>query len=176
MLSAPVCCFSYDILCMLYYRRELRSPLGSYIHHIVLTFAMVLGVLSGVANSYHFLYLLEELSTPALNMKSLYPKDSFGYNAWSAAFAVLFFLCRGVFGLVLGATTTYWCLWQYWTSHRDAHVAKGSVGWFDFLVWENALCFAISRLLNIYWMYLIASKVCAATKSTNGKKKVAKAE
>ena len=62
--------FAYDTVCMLYYRRVLGNW-GSYVHHIVIGLAMGVGIWTGVARTYHFIYLLEELSTPFLNMKNV---------------------------------------------------------------------------------------------------------
>jgi len=63
--------FIYDFLCMVWYHRVLGNT-GSYVHHIVLSIAMAVGVSTGLGRSYHCLYVLEEFSTPALNMKNLY--------------------------------------------------------------------------------------------------------
>lgn len=98
--------FIYDFFCMIYYNRLLGNA-GSYVHHVVLALAMSVGIWTGIGRSYHALYTLEELSTPALNMKNLYPRDSAAYKIWSALFAVSFFVCRGLYGLT-GAVTTYW--------------------------------------------------------------------
>lgn len=49
------------------------------------------------------------------------------------------------------------CLYTYWASHRDEHVANGP--WFDLMAAINFFSFSVSRLLNIYWMGLIAQKV-----------------
>lgn len=48
--------------------RETRS-LGSVVHHLVICPAFLLAMHSRVAHPYHFFFLLEELSTPFLNMK-----------------------------------------------------------------------------------------------------------
>ena len=144
---------------MLVYQRELRSSFGTYLHHVVLGVAMSVGVFTGMGRSYHFLYLLEELSTPCLNMKSLYHKHSGAYKAWAVSFALLFFLCRGLYGL-LSAPTVYWCLWTYWQAHRQEHAPNGA--YFDALVLENFVGFSISRLLNVYCTSAAASRLPAA--------------
>jgi hypothetical protein len=107
---------------------------------------------------YHAFFLLEELSTPFLNAKNLYPSSSRAYKIWAVLFALSFFLCRGFFGLTY-STTTYWCLFTFWSEHH----AQPSL-WMDACIFLQFFSFSVSRLLNVYWMGLIANKILAGDK------------
>jgi hypothetical protein len=60
------------------------------------------------------------------------------------------------------------CLYTYWAEHRAEHVANGP--WFDLMAFINFFSFTVSRLLNIYWMALIAQKVFCDGKKTKTRK------
>ncbi|KAJ1470411.1 hypothetical protein T484DRAFT_1847828 [Baffinella frigidus] len=69
-------------------------------HHIIIGGFFFLGLLDRCCTSYHFLFLIEELSTPFLNLRWQYrtQKDSPVYKFSQTAFAVLFFLSRIMIG------------------------------------------------------------------------------
>jgi len=146
--------FLYDVVCMVIYHRYLGN-FGAYVHHLCIGSALALGIAYGQGRAYHFVFLLEELSTPPLNFKNAYRHHPSAYKFWSLLFALSFFLCRGVFGLTASATT-YYCIYSYYAAHKDSSFATPY--WFAFLL-HNALMFTISRTLNIYWLTLIAKKV-----------------
>jgi len=150
--------FLYDTLCMLYYRRALGNA-GSYIHHLAIGVAMGVSLLVGPGRYYQFIFLIEELSTPFLNMKNLYDQRSKAYTIWAALFAFSFFLCRGFFGLYESAIG-YWCIYQYWTHKYHA----GAPTIFHVVMAHLVLSFTVSRLLNVYWMSLIARKIVGGDK------------
>jgi len=147
--------FIYDIICMAYYHKLLGS-VGSYIHHAAIGGALALGLLTGVGRMYHAFYVFEEFSTPFLNTKNLYPSSSRKYKTWAILFAASFFLCRGFVGLPF-SVPTYWCLFTYWFEvHGEGHKAGLLM---DACVFLQLFSFSVSRLLNIYWMSLIAKKI-----------------
>jgi hypothetical protein len=157
--------FIYDTLCMLYYQRYLGNT-GSYIHHVAISMALIPGIWLGTGSTYHFLYLFEELSTPALNFKNLYRDSPRAYNFWSVLFVITFYFSRGIYGLI-GAVTTYYCLGTYWWMQRD----EMNSYYFGFVILVQFVNFSISRGLNIYWMSLIAKYLRSPKKD-----KVKKAE
>lgn len=157
--------FLYDTLCMAWYHKHLGS-VGSYLHHFAIGSALFLSIHYGTGSMYHFLYLFEELSTPALNFKNLYRASPKAYRFWSIAFVASFYFCRGVYGLT-GAVTTYYCIYQYWV-HR---VGEFSNPWyFNALLLYQVTGFTTSRLLNIYWMSLIAKYIRKGDKADKVKK------
>ena len=117
--------FIYDTLCVLYYHRHIGNT-GTYIHHIVIGGAILPGIFCGIGGAYHFIYLLEEISTPFLNFKNLYRDSPTAYKYWSIAFAVTFFLSRGVYGLI-GGVTTYYCLFTYWYQLRKLYSVRHTI-------------------------------------------------
>jgi hypothetical protein len=143
--------FLYDTLCMAYYNRWLGS-VGSYMHHVSIGSALFLSIHYGTGSVYHFLFLFEELSTPALNFKNLYRDDPKKYKFWSVAFVASFYFCRGVYGLT-GAVTTYWCIYQYWLAHKGQFK---NPAYFEFLLVFQIIGFTTSRVLNVYWMSLVS--------------------
>lgn len=162
--------FIYDTICMAYYHKHLGNT-GSYIHHIAIGSAFVTGACFGSARIYQFLFLLEELSTPALNLKSLYRDSPRAYSIWSAIFAITFYLSRGIYGMI-GAATTYWCLFTFYFELR----AEYNSAYFGVLVFIQFLMFTISNLLNAYWMVLITRILYRKIVPSKSSKKVKKAE
>jgi hypothetical protein len=145
--------FMYDTLCMMYYNRYIGNT-GSYIHHIVIGSAFGVGVYTGMGRTYHFIFLLEELSTPALNFKNLYRDSPNAYKLWSYIFVGTFLFIRGIYGLGI-STTTYYCLYQYYF----ANSAQMDTYYFGGMVTVCGGAFTVSRLLNVYWIGLIVGKI-----------------
>jgi len=55
--------------------------------------------------------------------------------------------------------------------HRAEHRLNGP--WLDILTFLNFFSFTVSRLLNIYWMGLIAQKVCCDSKKSKKGRQIA---
>lgn len=145
--------FIYDTICMLVYRKQLGN-VGSYIHHFAIGIALFFGLFTGIGRTYHFVYLFDELSTIPLNLKNLYRDSPGAYKFWSVAFVLSFVFARGLLGIVAVGYPTYYCLITFWLNNRSAQ------NWyFTFQIMLQGLSFTCSRLLNIYWMSLIAKYV-----------------
>lgn len=118
--------------------------------------AFMLGLYGKLGHPYHFFYLLEEISTPFLNLKWFLAhgekrEDTSQHLTISLLFAFTFFMGRIVFGgyiYVIILRTVKHCVTHYSYS--------------PFLIFQTfvqlSLCTA-SRILNTYWFYLIMKKL-----------------
>mmetsp|Transcript_51501 Transcript_51501/g.122636 ORF Transcript_51501/g.122636 Transcript_51501/m.122636 type:complete len:250 (-) Transcript_51501:39-788(-) len=97
-ISFSVGYFINDLAMMLIHTDMYESDMVA--HHIIIGGFFFLGLLDRCCTSYHFLFLIEELSTPFLNLRWQYrtQKDSPVYKFSQTAFAVLFFLSRIMIG------------------------------------------------------------------------------
>lgn len=145
--------FIYDTFCMIYYHRYIGDVM-SYIHHIVIGVCFLCGIYTGIGSTYHFIFLFSEMSTPPLNFKNLYRHSPKAYRFWSMAFVVAFYFSRGIYGLGL-SVPTYYCLYTFWQEKRVVHNSF----YFEFLVFQQFFGFTVSRILDCYWMILIAKYI-----------------
>ena len=159
-LQQPLVCFSlgyflYDSACMLLHP-DTASP-AAFLHHAAIGSAFVLGLYFQVCRPFHFLLLLEELSTPPLNLKTLlrqaHPAAS---DAMAALFALSFIASRMGYGLYV------FCLavMQLLPFLRQAQ-ADGQRLLMLCALYQTAMC-SLSRLLNAYWTALILRKLLTA--------------
>ena len=166
----PILCFSlgyflYDTACMALHP-SIATP-AAYAHHVAIGAAFVLGLLFHCCRPFHFLLLLEELSTPFLNLKTILRYSS---PAWSEACALLFALTFVGVRMVYGMCIYFYAVLQLLPFLRQASADGESLQMFC-AVFQFFLCTA-SRLLNVYWTALIVRKVWnAVTGQEEGKKK-----
>ncbi|CAF1496174.1 unnamed protein product, partial [Adineta steineri] len=91
--------FIYDLLIMLFYKSVRTNT--ALIHHILLISVLSLGILNCVCRPCHFYLLFEELSTIALNLKTIYYDRTNLHNTFTMLFVVSFFLCRIIYGSII---------------------------------------------------------------------------
>ena len=143
--------FVYDAGCMVRHR-SVRSG-QSLLHHAAIGAAFALGLCTDCCRPFHFLFLLEELSTPWLNLKSLLRHRARLADACAAVFAVSFVCVRLGYGL-----TVYVLACMQLGPFVSQAVADGEMVQAAAAVFQFVLCTA-SRLLNLFWTALIARKV-----------------
>ena len=158
--------FAYDTACMLLHPRTAST--SAFLHHAVVGLSFLLGLLFHCCRPFHFLLLLEELSTPALNLKTLLRHSR---PAWSEAcallFAVTFIGVRMGYGVYVYLYAVQQLLPFVKRAGEDGEQLQVFCAYFQF-----AMCTA-SRLLNVYWTWLIVRKVLKAVgggKKGGGKK------
>lgn len=154
--------FIYDTTNMILYPSLAFS--SSFIHHGVIGIAFGVGLYTRIGSMFHFHFLIEELSTPFLNAKTLLRPISEKLSDINAMiFALTFFIGRLVIGLYI-----YYCavvavsIFVPREIDSDNSVAVG-------LVLFQLSSVSISRILNFYWMYLIILKALGI--ETKSKKK-----
>lgn len=114
---------------------------------------------------FHFYLLLEELSTPPLNIKTLYKHNTTIAEISSLIFAVTFFLCRILYG-------TYIFVQGIPNLIPYLNVAYSDMRYVDMVhVAIQLTLFVATRILNFYWMSLITNKVYIALFSKRKRKK-----
>jgi len=158
-VSFSVGYFIYDTTCMLLHPQ--LSSTGSYIHHIVIGAAFLIGLYGRVCLPYHFLLLFEELSTPSLNLKSILRHHSFSATLHSYLFVLFFFLSRMIYGMWIYFSGLF-SIELFWNG------ATAEEKWC--LIFQLTLS-TISRILNVYWMILIFGKVFRMLSGTEAKTK-----
>jgi len=128
---------------------------GALIHHVLIGLSFGMGLFGGIARPLHFFYLLEELSTPFLNIKTLYRHHPTVHQAASLLFAVMFLASRMVYGM-----------WIYY--HIMLNVMPFTVStyylnpFFRFQFFFQIITCTGTRILNAYWTYLIVGKLIEA--------------
>lgn len=132
------------------------ADVGSVVHHFLILPCLILGLLYNVAIPYMFFYLIEELSTPFLNMKSLYRSNATIYKTSSALFAIAFLLSR----LGIGSYITYTLV---------INVSAAGLSYFptnaaNFVFVYEYSCLGLTRLLNLYWSSAIVRKLLSSGK------------
>lgn len=153
-------------------RYSTLSSFSAYLHHAVIGGAFLVGIYGRVASPYHFFFLLEELSTPSLNLKQMYkhqPKRYSRVNTFTnITFPLFFFLSRIVYGMYIFA----FALKNMPEFARGVEYGAGSSAnatAFALMVAQCTLC-CLSRALNLYWMWLIIGKVRKALRGDQSTK------
>jgi len=154
--------FIYDLMCMLIYKETFS--VGSLLHHVFIGAAFILGLITNVGRPYHFIFLIEEFSTPFLNAKTLYKYNEKVSTIYAMLFALTFFLVRIVVGTYTSATV-YYTVYSYVTTSSNTLNSMLAI--------IQISLFSTSRVLNYYWMALIVKKVMGASKKKDDTKKKA---
>jgi hypothetical protein len=120
---------------------------------ILLGGCLVLGIYTSVGHHAHFLMLLEELSTPSLNLKTLYKHNPTLRRISEYSFVILFACSR------LGYGTYIW----FQCALAAPNFIEKAYKIHDYTtiictILQVGLC-GILRILNIYWMHLIIKKI-----------------
>mmetsp|Transcript_23986 Transcript_23986/g.60704 ORF Transcript_23986/g.60704 Transcript_23986/m.60704 type:complete len:263 (-) Transcript_23986:13-801(-) len=123
------------------------------VHHIVIGVFFTSGILDRCCTPYHFLFMIEELSTPFLNLRFQYKeqKESSVYFMSQAAFVILFFLSRIVVGTGFVWVNGMFALQGY----LDAQPSEFKR--YHIMAQMGACSF--SRVLNFWWMWKIVKIV-----------------
>ena len=150
----------YDSACMAAYPNT-RSA-GAVFHHAAIGAAFLVGLRTAVGRPFHFLFLLEELSTLPLNAKALLRHRAGLADACAALFAAAFLSTRLLYGTGVFALA---CM-QLAPFIRQA-AADGEREQVAAAVFQFVLCTA-SRLLNLYWATLIARKIRRTLRGSAG--------
>lgn len=152
--------FTSDVLCMLTHADVYSHD--AMAHHLVIGPAFGLALYNGVGLPCQFFFLLEELSTPFLNMKAF---SSGLVNAISGyLFALTFIVSRLGFG-----SHVFFCVVAAFSWDQLAKFTPGER--YSFVLQISMCC--LSRLLNIYWALLIVRKLLgggSSAKKTGGGK------
>ena len=152
--------FVYDAACMLVHR-PLYSRAG-LLHHVAIGSAFVLGLYTDCCRPFHFLFLLEELSTPPLNLKTLLRHNRRLADVCAALFAVSFVAVRLGYGMIVYVLACMQLGPFVQRAVADGERMQAAAALFQFV-----LCTA-SRLLNLYWAALIARKLRRAIGGPTG--------
>lgn len=155
-VSFSVGYFANDLLLMLMYPQiGGRDMIG---HHIIIGGFFLLGLLDRCCTSYHFLFMIEELSTPFLNLRWQYRdhRASVVYTVSQVLFAVLFFLSRIVIGTGL--------VWFSGVRMLPPYIAAQASGRRQLHVSSQLFACTLSRGLNFYWFWKIC-KIVAGGKA-----------
>jgi len=137
-------------------------------HHIIIGGFFILGLLDRCCTPYHFLFIIEELSTPFLNLRWQFRHQKNGavYQISQILFAILFFVSRILVGTGLVWASGLWMLPEYILSQpsrlRQVHLTA-----------QLAAC-TLSRGLNLFWFWKIVKIVIRTAASKNAESSKAK--
>lgn len=146
--------FMYDFIVMIAYPET--ADWQSFVHHFTVASSMVGGTYLNVAVPYMFFFLIEELSTPFLNLKYFARNRPVAYHWFSVTFALTFLFSRMVCGSAIYLTLAY-------------HAREG-LALMPGTVEASAFCFmfacvTVTRALNLNWSRLILGKLFAMGKA-----------
>ncbi|KNC51492.1 uncharacterized protein AMSG_07689 [Thecamonas trahens ATCC 50062] len=126
--------------------------LESVIHHLVIGGGFAIGLIAGVTTPYHFLFLIEELSTVFLNARYFWRASPALHTVFSNLFALTFFLSRIIGGTCITSTVIPFLL-------DPATERALQPPYRYYALWTEIVLLVLSRALNLYWGYLILSKL-----------------
>mmetsp|Transcript_23369 Transcript_23369/g.65632 ORF Transcript_23369/g.65632 Transcript_23369/m.65632 type:complete len:255 (+) Transcript_23369:164-928(+) len=121
-------------------------------HHVIMCICIFCAQFMGYYGNLQFMCLLEESSTPFLNMRYFERKDrnSHRYKVAEGLFAVFFFLSR----LIVG---NFWAYVVYTISVPWSFRNLGGIYFLHMIV--QVTLFTGSRLLNLFWFWKIVAMV-----------------
>eukprot|EP00808_Paulinella_micropora_P019939 g58885.t1 len=170
VVSFSIGFFCSDIFVMATYPEAYTAD--AMLHHIIIMPFFGVGIWMNVCTPYHFLYLLEEISTPVGNWRwmllppkgqQLAPKEADRLRRVGYLFAASFLLARGLAG------QAFWFTYfpNHW--HVSAKPSHHEGGWVDntqemvsYIQFSVCTC---TRVLNYYWIYLIYKAATRTHKS-----------
>eukprot|EP00281_Chroomonas_sp_CCMP1168_P002809 CAMPEP_0206268558 /NCGR_PEP_ID=MMETSP0047_2-20121206/31778_1 /ASSEMBLY_ACC=CAM_ASM_000192 /TAXON_ID=195065 /ORGANISM="Chroomonas mesostigmatica_cf, Strain CCMP1168" /LENGTH=227 /DNA_ID=CAMNT_0053696899 /DNA_START=33 /DNA_END=716 /DNA_ORIENTATION=- len=123
------------------------------VHHIVIGVFFTSGLLDTCCTPYHFLFMIEELSTPFLNLRWQHRDNKEGkiYIISQALFVILFFLSR-----ILVGTGFVWANGVY---ALPAYIARQPTLFKQVHLYLQLLACTLSRGLNLWWLWKIVKIV-----------------
>ena len=144
--------FIHDSILMIMYPS--LNDISMWLHHIIISAAFGSCLIGGLHVPTLFWLVLEEFSTPFLNLKGLYKDTNPDLSVvFAKLFAVSFFLCRTVYG-------SYICYFPLYHCPEFFPLIEGQ--WFHLfqshLAWYVLV---LTRFLNLYWLFLIVRKAIA---------------
>lgn len=151
--------FANDLLLIIMYPAVAGSDM--IVHHVVIGGFFVLGLLDRCCTAYHFLFMIEEMSTPFLNLRWQYrhERSSRIYGVSQLMFAVLFFLSRIVIGTGF--------VWASGVRMLPPYIASQPSALRQFHLSMQLLACTLSRGLNLYWFWKIV-KIVLGGKAQKG--------
>lgn len=158
-VSFSVGYFANDLLLMQMYPCIGGSDMVA--HHIIIGGFFVLGLFDRCCTPYHFLFMIEELSTPFLNLRWQYRKHRTSqiYTISQIMFAVLFFLCRILVGTGL--------VWASGLRMLPGYIAEQPSLLRQVHLSMQLFACTLSRGLNLYWFWKIV-KIVMGGKARKG--------
>jgi hypothetical protein len=146
----------YDLMLMLIHK-SVRTGSGVF-HHILILVSFLTGLFNRVCHPCHFYLLAEELSTIPLNLKTIYRNRPRLYNLFSLLFVICFFVSRLIYGSII-------CGYAFRAAPLFLQMAWNQDDIFSFLAGlSQAFLCILTRLLNIYWTFLIFQKIFKSVK------------
>jgi hypothetical protein len=143
--------FFYDLILMC---KDKSVRTGSaLIHHILVLLSFLSGLFTRICHPCHFYLLGEELSTIPLNLKTLYRHQPRFHQIFSLLFVFCFFISRLIYGSIICGYAFYAAPEFFRLALNIDDISSFSVG-----ISQALLCL-LTRLLNIYWIYLIIRKI-----------------
>jgi hypothetical protein len=144
--------FIADLIVM-WRHKEIRDAVFLLHHFVIMPFFLAAIVMNYHGTVYHFFFLLEEISTPALNLRWMVRKRSQrAFKYASFVFALLFFVGRMLLGNYLYFSLVLYMLPEFLASP----VAVDQVRMH--LIGQTGMC-TVSLLLNYYWSLEIISSL-----------------
>lgn len=143
--------FLYDLMLMC---KDKSVRTGSaLIHHTLILLTFLSGLFNRICHPCHFYLLAEELSTIPLNLKTIYRNRPRLHQFFSLLFVISFFISRLVYGSII-------CGYAFLAAPQFFQMALNQDDIFSFLMALSQASFCIlTRVLNIYWAYLIFQKI-----------------
>jgi len=135
----------------------LRHPsiggIDMIVHHIVIGVFFTSGILDRCCTPYHFLFMIEELSTPFLNLRFQFreKKESNIYIYAQAGFVIMFFLSRIIVGTCF--------VWVNGMMAMPAYMAAQPTDIKRYHIIAQMGACTFSRVLNFWWMWKIVKIV-----------------
>ena len=122
-------------------------------HHVLIGGLFLHGLLFKCCTTYHFLVLIEELSTPFLNLRWQYRRQTstLTYQVSQAIFGILFFSIRIIFGtgqLFLGGIP-----------HMLSPYVSALPPWRKVCVLTQVFGLYFARGLNLFWFWKIIATI-----------------
>ena len=128
---------------------------GSFIFFLSLSLLtdLCIGIIYRICHPCHFYLLGEELSTIALNLKSIYHERPELHRIFTSLFVSTFFVSRLIYGSII-------CGYAFEKAPRFLRLAWNLGDWKSFIVGlgQAGLCI-LTRVLNFYWAFLILRKL-----------------
>jgi hypothetical protein len=143
--------FIYDFLLMC--RDKTVRTSSAIAHHILILLTFLSGLFTRICHPCHFYLLAEELSTIPLNIKSIYRHQPRIHQLCSLLFVFCFIISRVIYGSII-------CGYAFYAAPEFLRLAWNFDDMFSFFFGlSQAFLCILTRLMNLFWTYLIFRKV-----------------
>ncbi|CAF2140088.1 unnamed protein product [Rotaria magnacalcarata] len=142
--------FIYDIIIMLLFK-SVRNR-SALIHHVIIASSVLAGLYTGIGHSCHFFFLMEELSTIPLNLKTLWNSTVRLHKSFNVLFIASFLFSRLIYGTII-------FLYIFRAIPIFIQMASRAHDYISIVIIfiQGILCI-LTRILNVYWTILIVRK------------------